>query len=107
VTRRQVVNPGVPLILVQLAGFSAEAVAEPDAGPAADGYDALAAYLAQFYSTEHLVTLINRELGQGAARATLPLSRFPELVTNVRTSSSLFIDGVRQPRPALEPPSPK
>ena len=102
VTRRQVLNPAVPLVLVQLAGFSAEAVPELEAPPPEGGYDDLAAYLAQFYPAEHFVTLINREPGQGAARATLPLARFGELVTNVRTSSSLFIDAVRQQRTAKE-----
>jgi precorrin-6B methylase 1 len=106
VTRRQQINPAVPLILVQVAGFSADAVTEPEAEVPPGGYDALAAYLAQFYPAEHLVTLINRELGQSAARATLPLSRLGELVTNVRTSSSLFIDAARPQRPSA-PPAPK
>jgi precorrin-6B methylase 1 len=100
VTRRQAINAAVPLILVQLAGFGAETVSEPEGAPPESGYDELAAYLAQFYPADHLVTLINREIGQGAARATLPLSRFAELVSNVRTSSSLFIDAVRQQRTA-------
>jgi precorrin-2 methylase len=100
VARRQSVNATVPLIVVQVAGFSAEAVSEPGVDAPAGGYETLAAYLGQFYPQEHLVTLINRELGQGAARATLPLSRFGELTANVRTSSSLFIDGVRPQRQA-------
>jgi precorrin-6B methylase 1 len=100
VARRQVVNPAVPLIVVQVAGFSADAVAAPDAEVSGGGHETLAAYLGQFYPQEHLVTLINREIGQGASRATLPLSRFSELVTNLRTSSTLFIDGVRPQRQA-------
>jgi precorrin-6B methylase 1 len=106
VTRRQAINPAVPLILVQVAGFSADAVAEPGEATAV-GYEALAAYLAQSYPAEHLVTLINRELGQGAARATLPLARFGELTANVRNSSSLFIDAVRPQRPARPAQDPK
>jgi uncharacterized protein YabN with tetrapyrrole methylase and pyrophosphatase domain len=107
VTRRQMINPAVPLILVQVAGFTADAVAEPEAGATPDGYEALAAYLAQFYPAEHLATLINREVGQGAARATLPLSRFGELTANVRNSSSLFIDAVRLQRSQRPSPDQK
>jgi precorrin-2 methylase len=103
VTRRQTINPAVPLILVQVAGFNADAVTDPMAEPVAGGHGMLAAYLAQFYPGEHLVTLLNREMGQGASRATLPLSRFEELAVNVRTSSCLFIDAVRPKRQAPQP----
>lgn len=102
VSRGQQINTAVPLVLLQLAGFAAETVGGHAAAPA--DYEPLAAYLARFYPHEHLVTLLNREPGQGPARATLPLGRFAELVQHVAPSSSLFIDAVRQ-QPASPPRS--
>jgi precorrin-6B methylase 1 len=100
VERAQSINPAVPLIVLQVAGFSVESVG---AGPT--DYAPLGNYLARFYPASHLVTLLNREPGSPPARATLPLSRLGELVQHVVPSSSLFIDGLRRSQ-APPPTSP-
>jgi precorrin-2 methylase len=102
VARQQQINPAVPLILLQVAGFGAESV-----GAATEDYAPLFAYLGRFYSETQLVTLLNREPGSPPARATLPLSRVAELVQHFAPSSSIFIDAVRRQPAARTPSTPK
>ncbi|HEY7467815.1 MAG TPA: SAM-dependent methyltransferase [Dehalococcoidia bacterium] len=102
VARRQAINPAVPLVILQLAGFSADSV-----GAELPDYAPLGEYLAGFYPAGHLVTLLNREPGSPPARATLPLSRLNELVQHVGPSSSLFMDGLRQPQAPPPASTPK
>ena len=103
VSRRQPVNPAVPLLVLQVAGFAASDFAAseaPAAGPPSDGeYAPLAECLARFYSADQCVTLINTSSnGRGPSHVTVQLSRFSELVPHVRPESSLFIDRVKKSR---------
>jgi hypothetical protein len=95
VARQQQINPHVPLLLLQLAGFADGAVRPDDRRESAE-YAPLVRYLGGFYASAQPVTLINLSAnGQGAARATVPLARVEELVPHIRASSSLFIDAVQ------------
>jgi precorrin-2 methylase len=104
VTRRQQINADIPLIVLQMGGFGLEAVAdaeERNVSPAA--FDELVAHLGKYYPQDHLVTLLNREPGQGAAAKTVPLSRFRDLVQHFAPSSSLFIDRLREQKQRSAP----
>ena len=92
VARQCSINPGVPVLVLQLAGFAAgeTLTAEP---PAAEEYAPLAAYLSRFYAADQPVTLVNASSdGGGPTHFTRPLGRVSELVPHVRAESSLFID---------------
>jgi len=96
VARRQQVNPEVPLLLLQLAGFAAETV-EPAHQDDAVLYQPLAGYLRQFYPAEHAVTLVNTAgSGRSGGRQTVELARFAELIPHITSTSNLFVDAVRQ-----------
>lgn len=105
VSRKQQINPSVPLLLLQPAGFAAVKVGSQERDP--KDYQPLIGYLAQFYPAEQPVTLMGAANGRtAAAHATVPLSRLPELVPHIRNTSSLFIDAVRQRQPARPPERP-
>ena len=96
VTRKQQINPTVPLLVLQLAGFAVEE-AGPQPEPDPKEYQPLASYLAQFYPPEHPVSLVNTAYGQKrGGHATVRLSRLLDLVPHVGTTSHLFIDAIRQ-----------
>lgn len=91
VSRKHQINPGVPALLLHLAGFATEHVRSSEAIARKD-YEPLVEYLTQFYHAEQPVTLINlANGGGGTAHVTVPLSRFSELVPRIRTTSSLLI----------------
>ncbi len=99
VTRKQRINPGVPLFLLQPAGFAARQVRSPGAQPD-DEYRPLVGYLANFYPADHPITLLNAADGQkSATQTTVPLRRFLELVPQIRNTSNLFINAIRQSEP--------
>ncbi len=103
VERKQRINPGVPLLVLQLAGFAAQ-----QAGPVEQGdpkaYQPLADHLGLSYPPEQSVTLLNTTGGQGRrAHAALPLSRFLELVPHIQFTSSLFVDAMRNGQAARSP----
>lgn len=94
------VHPGVPLLLLQLAGV---ALAETSAAfdPRPEAYAPLTAYLGRFYPPMHVVVhLANSVNPQAAALSAAPLSAFDSLVPRFGPASTLFVDLVRQPRAA-------
>ena len=98
VSRRQPVNPAVPLLVLQVAGFAASE-APAAVPPSAGEYAPLADCLARFYAADQPVTLINTSSnGRGPSHVTVQLSRFSELVPHVRPESSLFIDRAKKSR---------
>jgi hypothetical protein len=85
-------NPGVPLLLLQLAGLAA-----PEAGTGASddaaAYRPLTDHLARFYPSDHSVThFSNASDGAIAPFASVPLERFAELVPQIGAGSTLFVD---------------
>ena len=98
VSRRQPVNPAVPLLVLQVAGFAASE-APAAVPPSAGEYAPLADCLARFYAADQPVTLINTSSnGRSPSHVTVQLSRFSELVPHVRPESSLFIDRAKKSR---------
>jgi precorrin-6B methylase 1 len=96
VSRTQRINPYVPLLILQPAGF-ADASVRDGRAPEAGEYEPLVGYLREFYEGDHPITLLNvRDSDMGAARATVTLSRFAELVPHIDSSSSLFLDARQQ-----------
>lgn len=96
VSRRQPVDPGVPLLLLQLAGVAATVSGaaiptEPEA------YVPLVEALRRSYPADHPVTHLADGTRPGGARlATVPLHRFGDIVPHIGTGSTLFVDLVRQ-----------
>lgn len=96
-TREMPVQPGVPMLLLQLAGAGMTENARPFAAdPAA--YRPLVAYLRQFYPPTHPVLHLSNSSDprEGAASAA-PLSAFDTLVPLFGAASTLFVDLVRPP----------
>ena len=98
VAREQRINPEVPLLLLQLAGVAAAEAGGP-LPLDTDAYAALGDYLARFYPPDHTVTHLADGAGQGHV-ASVPLNRFSELVPDIGAGSTLFVDLVREQRPA-------
>lgn len=96
VARKHQINPRVPLLILQAAGFAARQVVPSEPYEAKD-YDPLASYLGEFYPPGQPVSLINI-LGARtqSTHITVSLDQFSELVPHIRAESSLFIDKVRQ-----------
>lgn len=101
VAREQQFNPGVPLLLLQLAGVAATEAGVPLPSDA-DAYAPLGDYLARFYPVDHTVTHLTYGADRGGI-ASVPLDRFSELVPNIGAGSTLFVDLARQQRPAEQP----
>lgn len=98
--RRPRLHPGVPLLVLELAGLGARTTSDTES-PHPARFRGLVAHLARFYPATHPVTLINTTAVPGArAHATLPLSRFGELIPHVRATSNLFVDARRRTGPA-------
>lgn len=91
--RPAALNPRMPLLLLDLAALAT--------GPSsAEAYGPLLAMLLEAYPPSQAVTLINMPGDGGISRATVTLERFGELLPNIDTSSSLFIDVRRKPKAA-------
>jgi Tetrapyrrole (Corrin/Porphyrin) Methylases len=82
-------NPDVPLLLLQLGGFTASRAGQNRAEP--DGYGPLAACLSKFYPADHPLTLLNAGHGK-STRVTVTVARFAELIPQIGPTSSLFLD---------------
>ena len=91
VSRRQRIDPSVPLILLQPAALAAGFAGE-DAIAACEG---LAVHLRGFYPPTHAVALLSDALGGGPSIARATVDRVGELVRDIGSSSTLFIDLVR------------
>ena len=99
VSRQQQINPHVPLLVLQPAGFEEQTVANGDGAKAKD-YGALVDYLRRFYEAEQPNTLISlNDSGAAPTKGTVTLARFDELVSHVDASSSLYIGAVQHVGP--------
>lgn len=89
------IDPGVPLFLLQLAGVAATTPGAPlSREPGA--YAGLTDALLRWYPADHPVTHLGDGSEPGAARLmTVPLNRFEEIVPQIGTGSTLFVDLVR------------
>jgi hypothetical protein len=97
VARAVAPNPGVPLLLLQLAGLAAAEAGSDGWGDAA-AYQPLVDHLAAFYPSSHSVThFSNSSDATIAPVASAPLERFAELVPQIGAGSTLFVDLVRKP----------
>ena len=101
VAREQRINPEVPLLLLQLAGVAATEPGAPLPSDV-DAYAPLGDYLTRFYPPDHTVTHLTYGASGGRV-ASVPLNRFSELVPDIGAGSTLFVDLVRQQRPAETP----
>jgi hypothetical protein len=96
VTRKLRVNPSVPLLLLQPAGLAARQISS-SGEQSADAYRPLVGYLANFYSADHPVTLLNPVDGLHATtQTTVPLRRLLQVVPHLLNTSNLFVDAVRE-----------
>ena len=97
VARAVPLNPGVPLLLLQLAGLAALEAGSDGSGDAA-AYGPLVDHLALFYPLDHSATHFSNSSDAAIAPvASAPLGRFAELVPQIGAASTLFIDLVRKP----------
>jgi hypothetical protein len=88
VARPLALNPYMPLLLLELAGLSAE-------GGSAEAYGPLVATLMRAYPASQPVTLINMQGDGRISRATVTLGKFVQVVSKIEPSSCLFVD-IRQ-----------
>ena len=91
VSRRIPLNPQVPAILMNLAGFGSTSVATAEDVPA---IEPLVAYLAGCYPADHSATVVVLS-PDGVSVASTPLSNLPKVAAQLRAGSHLFLDLVR------------
>lgn len=91
VSRRIPLNPQVPALLMNLAGFGESTVAATESIPA---LEPLVAYLAGCYPPEHPARVVNLAAG-GIAIATTVLGNLPKVAAQLKSGSHLFLDLVR------------
>jgi hypothetical protein len=97
VQRRMPVQPGVPMLLLQLAGVAAGegAGVQPET---VEAYRPLVAYLGTFYPPGHpIVHLANSGDASATQVMAAPLSGFDSLTPHIGPASTLFVDRLRQP----------
>jgi tetrapyrrole methylase family protein/MazG family protein len=95
VARGRPIDPGVPLLLLQLAGVAATTPGAP-LSRELGAYALLTEALLAWYPVDHPVTHLGDGSEPGAARlTTVPLARFEEIVPQIGTGSTLFVDLVR------------
>lgn len=100
VQKAQRVDPGVPLLLLELGGIAAPEEAGRPLSRDPTAYFPLIQHLAQFYPATHPVLHLPAGTDTGsAAPAPVPLARLGELASQVGARSTLFIDRVRRQAP--------
>ena len=93
VARNQLINPAVPLLLLQLAGVGVERPGD-DPIERASAYSGLVSFLAKVYPLQHPATHLGWTRENGFVAQTFPLESLPERSADVRDQSTLFIDRV-------------
>lgn len=91
VLRNQTINPSVPLLLLQLAGVGIERPGD-DPTQRTAAYSGLVTYLANVYPLEHRATHLGWTKESGFIARSFALGSLPELSTEFRDQSTLFLD---------------